>query len=187
MTGWMMNWQIDPLLRLVIAGFIIVVLARALMEKALAYPIFVANLRDYRLLPAAVAPSAAAMLVVAEAAAAVSLLVPALGSIGAILAAALFAIYAAAMAAVLLAGRSEIECGCGGEGQAVSWALVARNLVLVALAASLLLPASGRPVGWANTLVGAAAIFVVYLLLAIAEKAIGNAAAIRRLDSRSHS
>ena len=90
------------------------------------------------------------------------------------------------MAAVLFAGRSEIECGCGGEGQTISWALVTRNLVLVALAASLLLPTSGRPVGWANMLVGAIAIFVVYLLLAIAEKAIGNAAAIRRLDSRSH-
>jgi hypothetical protein len=38
---------------------------------------------------------------------------------------------------------------------------------------------------WPDMLVDLVAVFVAYLLLAIAEKAIGTSVAIRRLDSRS--
>ncbi|WP_454632577.1 MauE/DoxX family redox-associated membrane protein [Bradyrhizobium cenepequi] len=181
-----MNWQLDPLLHLVATGFVILVLARAVVEKLSAYGIFVANLRDYRLLPDALAPVAAPTLLAAEFAAILCLLLPATSAIGAIIAASLFAIYALAMAAVLLAGRHEIECGCGGEGQMVSWALVARNGLLVAISASILLPAWNRAMTWPDMLVGVAAIFMIFVLLAIAEKAIATFAAIRRLDSGSH-
>lgn len=181
-----MSWQIDPLLHLVATGSIIVVLARSAAEKLLGYGIFVANLRDYRLLPDALAPIAAPALLAAELAAILSLLLPATGAIGAMMAAELLAVYALAMAAVLCAGRNEIECSCGGEGQMVSWALVARNGVLVAISASILLPIPARATTRSDMLVGLVAIFLVILLLAIAEKAIGTSAAIRRLDSDPH-
>ena len=181
-----MNRQLDPLLHLVATGFVIVVLARAVVEKLSAYGIFVANLRDYRLLPDALAPIAAPILLTAELIAIPCLLLPATGAIGAIIAASLLAIYALAMTAALLAGRHEIECGCGGEGQMVSWALVARNGVLVAITASILLPTSNRSMSWQDILVGPVAIFLFFLLLAIAEKAIWTFAAIRRLDSGLH-
>ncbi|WP_051334993.1 MauE/DoxX family redox-associated membrane protein [Bradyrhizobium sp. Ai1a-2] len=180
-----MNWQLDPLLQLVATGFVIMVLARAVVEKLSAYGIFVANLRDYRLLPDALAPVAAPTLLAAELSATLCLLLPATSAVGAVIAASLFAVYALAMAAVLLAGRHEIECGCGGEGQMVSGALVARNGVLVAISASILLPASNRAMSWSDTLVGLVAIFLVFLLLAIAEKTIGTFTTIRRLDSGS--
>jgi Methylamine utilisation protein MauE len=181
-----MSWQLDPLLHLVATGFVILVLARAVIEKALAYDIFVANLQDYRLLPAVIVPYyVAALLIGTETIAALCLLVPALQTIGALVAAALLALYAVAMAAVLSAGRTEIACGCGGEGQVVSWALVARNAVLIVMSACLLLPTSGSPIPWSNLLIGVLAIIIVYLLLAIAEKGIETSAAIRRLDSRS--
>jgi hypothetical protein len=182
----MMNWQIDPLLHLAATGFVIVVLARAVMEKLSAYGIFVANLRDYRLLPDALAPMAAPALLAAELAAVLCLLIPATSVSGAIIASALFAFYALAMAAVLAAGRHEIECGCGGEGQLVSWALVARNGVLIAISVSILPGTSARAMTWPDMLIGLVAIFLLFLLLAIAEKAIGTSAAIRRLDSGSH-
>lgn len=181
-----MNWHVDPLLHLVATGFIIVVLARAVMDKALAYGIYIANLHDYRLLPDALAPLAGAILLAGEIAAIICLLAPSATVAGASLAAVLLAVYAAAMAAVLRSGRNEIECGCGSEGQIVSWGLVARNGVLAVIAASVLLPTSSRPMHWPDMTVGLVAIFVIYLLLAIAEKAIGTSAAIRRLDSRSH-
>jgi hypothetical protein len=181
-----MNWSVDPLLHLVATGFIIIVLVRAVMDKTLAYGMYIANLSDYRLLPDALAPLAGAVLLAAEIAAIVCLLAPAAVAVGAALAAVLLAIYAATMTAVLRSGRNEIECGCGGEGQIVSWGLVARNGVLVAIAASIAVPTSGRPMNWPDMMVGLVAVFVLYLLLAIAEKAIGTSAAIRRLDSRSH-
>jgi hypothetical protein len=178
--------SVDPLLHLVAAGFVIAVLARAVMEKALGYGIYVAIVRDYRLVPAFAAPSAAAALLAAEVLAILSVLVPALAAAGTTLAAALFALYGVAMAATLLGGRAELECGCGGDGQIVTWALVARNALLVAIAASTLLPVTARATAWPDVVMGLFAIFVLYLLLAIAEKTIGTSVAIRRLNSGSN-
>lgn len=180
-----MAWAVDPLLQLAATGLTLIVLARAVTEKALGYDIFVANLRDYRLLPDAMAPAAAAALLATEAAAIVALLLPALLPLGAMLAALLLAIYAAAMALALRSGRREIECGCGGDGQIVSWALVGRNGVLIAIAGSLLLPGSNRVLRWPDMLIGLLAVLVGALLLAIAEKAIGTSVVIRRLNSNS--
>jgi hypothetical protein len=177
---------VDPLLHLVAAGFIIAVLVRAVIEKALGYGLYIAIVRDYRLLPAALAPFAGAALLGAELLAIVLMLVPAFTAAGAILAVALFALYGAAMATALFAGRTEIECGCGGDGQIVTWALVVRNAVLVGITAFTLFPTTGRTTAWPDILMGLLAIFVVYLLLAIAEKTIGTSVAIRRLNSGSN-
>jgi hypothetical protein len=176
----------DPLLHLVAIGFILLVLARAVIEQALAFATHIANLRDYRLLPDQLVPIAAAALLAAEIAAMAGLVVPVAVPIGAVLATLLLVLYAAAMAAVLWSGRGEIECGCGGDGQLVSWALVARNGVLVVIAAGILLPETSRPLHWPDLLVGPVAVLVLYLLLAIAEQAIGTSAAIRRLNTRPY-
>ena len=182
-----MMLSVDPLLHLVAAGFIIAVLARAVIEKAMGYGIFVAIVRDYRLLPAPIAPFAAAALLAAEALAIVLMLIPTVAAVGALLSAALFALYGAAMAAALFAGRTEIECGCGGDGQIVTWALVMRNAVLVAIVAFTLFATTGRVMTLPDIVMGLLEIFVVYLLLAIAEKTIGTSVAIRRLNSGSNS
>jgi len=181
-----MSWSFDPLLHLAATGLIIVVLARAVVEKLSGYGVYVANLRDYRLLPDALAGIVAPALLAAEFAAICCLLLPATRAVGAGIACALLGLYALAMTAALRAGRHEIDCGCGGDGQPVGWALVARNGVLLLGSATLLSSPSPRSIGWADMTVGALAIFVLFLLLVIAEKMIGNAAAIRRLDSSSH-
>ncbi len=173
---------LDPLLHVAAAGFIVVVLARAIVDKLLDFAVYAATLADYRLLPAAVVPVAAAGLMAAEMLAIVLLLVPQSCAVGAMLAIGLFALYGLAMALALFAGRSEIECGCGGEGQLVSWGLVVRNGVLIAVSAALLLPMTGRALGSLDLATGGVAVVIVSLLLAIAEKTIATAAVIRRLD-----
>lgn len=173
---------LDPLIHVVAAGFIVVVLARAVADKLLDFAVYTATLADYRLAPAAAVPVVAAGLLAVEALAIVLLLVPSTSGAGAALAIGLFALYGLAMALVLFGGRTEIECGCGGEGQLVSWGLVVRNGVLIAVSAALLLPTAGRALGWLDLAIGGVAVAIVCLLLAIAEKTIATAAVIRRLD-----
>ena len=60
-----MSWQLDPLLHLVATGWIVVVLARAVVEKLSSYTHYVANVGDYRLLPAALVAVAAPLLLAA--------------------------------------------------------------------------------------------------------------------------
>ncbi|MBR1201834.1 MULTISPECIES: MauE/DoxX family redox-associated membrane protein [unclassified Bradyrhizobium] len=174
-----MVWQNDPLLRVLASGSILVVLARAVVEKVFAYSRFVSNVRDYRLLPAASAPFAAAALMAAEMAAMSCLLVSPYAAGGALLSILLFAGCAVAMAAALVAGRAEIDCACGGNGQVVSWPLVVRNIVLVVIAGSILLPTDSSALSRPKILLGLAALLAAYLLLAIAERAMERWGAIR--------
>ncbi|MFO1116138.1 MAG: MauE/DoxX family redox-associated membrane protein [Beijerinckiaceae bacterium] len=183
-----MKWDalaVDPLVQLFATGFLAIVFARAIFEKAGAYAIYVATLRDYRLTPAPFVPFVAAILLAAEIAAMLLLLWPATRSLGALLAAGLLGLYALAMSLALAAGRTQIECGCGGDGQTVSAGLVGRNLVLIALALVLLAPPASRATGIVDTLGAACAILIAWLALAAAEKTIDNAAAARRLRSES--
>jgi hypothetical protein len=87
----------------------------------------------YRLLPHWAVMPAAWALPVLSAAAAAMLLVPAAAFAGAALGLALMAVFTGAIAVNLRRGRVHIECGCGGaQGQRISAALVARNLILLA-------------------------------------------------------
>jgi len=71
---------------------------------------------------------------------------PATRSRGAMLAAVVLVVYAAALALNLRRGRNRIDCGCLGFGQAdrIAWWMVARNLALTALALLAAFPVSSR-------------------------------------------
>ena len=176
---------IDPLIQFVAIGLTAIVFGRAVLEKATNSAIHVATLRDYRLLPEALAPRAAAVLLALEGMTLAALMLPSLRTIAALAAIGLLALYAVAMALALRAGRTEIECGCGGSGQIVSWGLVARNVVLMAGRRPDRPSARTRAMGWVDYAQGACAILIAWLLLAIAEKAIESQAAIRRLQTQS--
>lgn len=94
---------------------------------------------DYRLLPEPLVRPAARVLPVLEIVAGILVLLPATGAAGALLATALLLLFVAAMAINLARGRREIDCGCflGRQKERIGWRLVARNLLLVALAAPL--------------------------------------------------
>lgn len=107
---------------------------RAAWHKASDYGRFHGFLADYRLLPDGLLGVVSRGLIGAELAVVVLLICPPLSMWGALGAAGLLSLYAGAIAINVLRGRERVECGCGGAAQRLSWALVLRNLVLVAVA-----------------------------------------------------
>ncbi|MCB1540432.1 MAG: hypothetical protein KDJ25_06150 [Rhodoblastus sp.] len=180
-----MSVSVDPFVHVVAAGAVAIVFARAIFEKSSNFIVYTATLRDYRLIPEAIAPFVAVCLFIAEISVVALLALPETRVAGAMGAMALFVLYALAMALALAAGREEIECGCGGEGQIVSWALVARNAGLIAIAALVVAPQTSRELSMFDQAQAACAILVFWLALAIVEKTIESQAAVRRLRAQS--
>ena len=111
------------------------VLIAGVLDKLRDWPAFRAAVANYRVLPSRFVALAAIGLPLAEAAAGAALLVDASRIVGAWLGAGVIGVATAGIAVNVARGRTDIDCGCGGvEGrQRLSWLLVARNLVLVAL------------------------------------------------------
>lgn len=110
------------------------VLIAAALQKLRDWPPFRAAVADYRLVPDSLVVPVALAVPPAELLAGVALTVETLRIPGAWLAGAVIGASTAAVAINVLRGRTHIDCGCGGiEGrQPLSWALVVRNVVLVA-------------------------------------------------------
>lgn len=129
---------------------------------------FLAVLGNYDLVPARLVPLAGMAIVAAEVGAALLLVLPPVRTLGAYLSVALLAAYALAIAINLLRGRTRIDCGCLGFGRhdRIAWTMVARNLVLIALALALLLPASPRRLVAFDVLSISASLAAIALLVA---------------------
>ena len=129
---------------------------------------FLAVLGNYDLVPARLVPLAGMAIVAAEVGAALLLVLPPVRTPGAYLSVALLAAYALAIAINLLRGRTRIDCGCLGFGRhdRIAWTMVARNLVLIALALALLLPASPRRLVVFDVLTISASLAAIALLVA---------------------
>jgi hypothetical protein len=136
----------DPLLELTTAGSLAVLFAASTVHKLAALGEWPGVVRNYRVLPAALALPAAGMLLIAGALTAAALFWAATRRLGACAAAAQLLLFAVAMAINLRRGRSSIDCGCFGSRlrQGISAWMVLRNLALALLALSLLLPARPR-------------------------------------------
>ncbi len=139
----------DPLLALTVAGSLAVLFAASTVHKLAALDEWPGVVRNYRVLPAALALPAAGVLLIAGALTAAALFWPGTRPIGACAAAAQLILFAAAMAINLRRGRSSIDCGCFGSRlrQGISVWMVVRNLALALLALGLLLPARPRALG----------------------------------------
>jgi Ca2+/Na+ antiporter len=174
----------DPLLHLVIAIGLALLFLSAASHKRAAPARFAAQLGAYRLWPDSLTAKTAAALPWLEIATALLLLLSASRPVGALLAASLLLLYMAAMAVNLLRGRRDIECGCGGEAQSLSWILVARNLLLSAGAAALLVPAPTRALHATDAVVAGALVAMLALTWLAADQLARNAAAFRK--ERSH-
>ncbi|MCO8625866.1 MauE/DoxX family redox-associated membrane protein [Burkholderia multivorans] len=155
---------IDPVLATSAqAGAAAVVLLGA-VAKLRAPVAFRDALAGYRLLPDALVAPAALAIPLAEALGAAALLFPDTRTAAAIGLIALLLAFAAALAANILRGRTDIDCGCTGfagaraaSGAAASgdgmprrigWLHVARVLLLVALVATALIAPDTRAVVW---------------------------------------
>ncbi|PRF31851.1 MauE/DoxX family redox-associated membrane protein [Burkholderia multivorans] len=160
---------IDPVLATSAqAGAAAVVLLGA-VAKLRAPVAFRDALAGYRLLPDALVAPAAPAIPLAEALGAAALLFPDTRTAAAIGLIALLLAFAAALAANILRGRTDIDCGCtgfagvrtvpgadasaaaaSGDGtpRRIGWLHVARVLLLVALVATALLAPDTRAVVW---------------------------------------
>jgi hypothetical protein len=86
----------------------------------------------------------------------------------------------------LVRGRTDIDCGCGGiEGrQRLSWALVARNAVLMLAVLACLHESPARAWTWLDYATLAIATVALYVLYACASQLIANRPNLA--DLRSH-
>jgi hypothetical protein len=163
---------LDPLAVGISIGLLVLVFARAALHKAADYGEFRQTVVDYRLLPEKIAGPIAAALTGGEILAIVLLLVPGFRGIGAIVAALLLLGYGAAMAINLARGRTSIDCGCGGPGQSISWALVGRNMLLAGLAVLAAAPIVARPLSAFDIVLMPTVLVAAWLLLLVAERLI---------------
>jgi hypothetical protein len=89
----------------------------------------------YRILPDRAVRVAAWLLPPVEAAVAVFLVLPVTAGAASLAGCALMASFTSAIVLNLLRGAEKISCGCGGGSQPISWALVWRNVTLLAILA----------------------------------------------------
>lgn len=157
------SWLLDPLAVWIAAAWLSVLMLHAGLAKAMDRLLLVQHLGAYRVPDAWIWPLSLA-LPATEILCGAALLSP-WRPLGAALCAALLLLYAGAMAWHRAAGR-RLDCGCGGEPLPLSWALVARNalLVLVCLPAGAAM--AERPLRWADQAVVLGAVLLGALLWA---------------------
>lgn len=174
-----MDPVLDSTLRTALALLFLVAATHKLRDVAR----FRANLADYRVLPAALAAPAAALVLAAELGVAAALAVPAGRETGLAGASVLLAVYAAAIAVNLVRGRRHIDCGCAGPAarRPIGGWLVARNAVVALAALAGLAPVVPRPLVWVDALTVVAATAALAALYAAADRMIALAPELARL------
>ena len=165
---------LDPLVILIACGVLIAVFVRAIWHKLSDFPVFKALFADYEILPQSLVAPVALILVVAEAAIVMGLVIPATRQVAAIGAIFLLAIYGIAISVNLLRGRYAIDCGCGGSGQGLSWFLVVRNATLIVLGVLALASPMMRAISLADAIVLGLSVITVWLLILATEQAAAN-------------
>lgn len=145
------------------------VFGMAAVLKLRALEEFVGVVHNYRLLPEALVRPVAYLLPPFEGMVAIGLLIEPTRPYAAAGAAVLLVLFTIAMGINLARGRRNIDCGCFASTlkQRLSWGLVGRNAVLLALALSVMpseLPA--RPLMWLDvisTVAGSATVVLLYV------------------------
>jgi Methylamine utilisation protein MauE len=172
----------DPVTVGAIVGALALVMFAAAWHKLSQPDVFAGALADYRLLPQGAVPLVARVLPFVEAALGIGILMPATRAYALPALAGLVLIYAAAMALNLARGRFNIDCGCGGATHPLSWALVARNVVLAAAAVLASRPALERAVDWFDTLTLILGVLAFYGLYLMADELLRQASRLAQLD-----
>jgi hypothetical protein len=171
---------VDPVAVLTLRLSLALLFAAAAVHKLRDRRGFRRTLRRYRILPAALVGPAAALLTASEIMVAATLPFWRVAALGA---AAILALYAAAMALNLARGRRDLDCGCMGPAKStpVSGALVARNLALAAAALASALPPATRPLAWVDALTITAATATAAACWLACERMLALAPAAARL------
>ncbi len=147
----------DPVVARVFAATLSVIFLVGGWQKLRDPVVFAAAIENYQVLPEGLAAPVARLLPLFELFAGVALLFPQTCDMGGAVAAVLLLMVTAAVAINLWRGQRAIDCGCGGmSSQPISWALVARNGVLLLLTVPAAQQGAGRAlfIGDYVTLVG---------------------------------
>jgi uncharacterized membrane protein YphA (DoxX/SURF4 family) len=176
--------MIDPLIVNVLSVALGLLLVAAAWHKLSSLPQFTAVVADYQLLPQFLVSPTALIVPLAELVFGLAWLTGFAIPWIAPLTAGMFALYAVAIAINLVRGRLHISCGCGlgavsAENQHLSWVLVLRNTLLVAVALLAIIPVSGRSLGGLDWLTLSAALIATGFLYLGGSQLLQNGAAIR--------
>ena len=146
---------IDPVISIVITSCMATLFGVAAVHKFQAPGVFKQSLKDYQLLPAALASTMALIFPVAELSAAVLILYPTTQLYAAALMMGLLSVYTAAIGLNLYRGKTDLDCGCAGPAskQTLSGFLVLRNTLLIGLVFITLFPTITRTLNWMDILV----------------------------------
>lgn len=139
----------DPLASITLSTAMSVLLSMTALHKFTDRQAFAWVLATYQLVPRRLQPAFATLIPLAEASAAVLLLLDASRRLGATLATLLLVAFTLAMAVNLVRGRRDLDCGCGlsfdGRSESLSEALLARNAVLICAMGAVSFSVATRP------------------------------------------
>lgn len=165
-----------PILDLFLQFLLGLVFAGAAISKIQHTDEFHGVVRNFRLVPEPLDGVIAHVLPWLELAIAASLFTGIATHLSAAAAGLLLIVFAVAIAINIFRGRTEIDCGCFRQGmrQRLSWALVARNLVLCAAAFWIAAqPAWSVPMGALDIVIAALAALAVLLIYLCANELVG--------------
>ena len=168
--------MIDPLTVLVLSTSLALLFFTAAMHKLNSSARFRAQLAAYELVPSAILPGLARAIPVAEMAVVFLILVPITRPWAGALATSLLASYSVAMAINLLRGRDDIDCGCGGQPQMLSYWLLLRNAALIVGCFLLVIPGTGRALVWADFILLTLMVAVLSCAYLLVEQLVRNQA-----------
>ena len=168
----------DPVFHTSIAAGLSLLFAAAAIDKLRDPAHFRDVLKAYQLMPAALAPAAAVVVIGIELLASLAVWLTPLRSPALWTMAALLSIYWLAMAANLARGRRDIDCGCSGPAarQSLSAGLLVRNALLIGLATGGAAGhSSGRELLWLDLVSIPVAVAVGALLYLAANRLLAQA------------
>lgn len=167
---------LDPVLARACGAAVAVVLLTGAWQKLRDLAVFEASVDLYRLLPDSLVPLFARGFPVLEALAGTALLFDSTRAIGLLLSIAVLGVATGGVILNLLRGHTEIDCGCGGaEGHTtLSWALPARNALLLLAAVLGGQDGSGRALMWIDYLSVAGGTLALFGLYATANQLMAN-------------
>jgi uncharacterized membrane protein len=167
---------IDPAVALLLAGALAAIFAWSGAVKAVDLERFEGAAAKYRLLPRAVEKHVAWAVPLCEWAGAAGLLNPSTRTCAAVGLLLLLCLFTGAIGINLVRGRTNIDCGCFGPAlrQDLSAWLLARNAVLMVLAALVATPTGRRPIEWMDWATIGCGGATLVLLYASANYALGN-------------
>lgn len=175
-----MRLVVDPFIFQVARWLLAGVFAAALWHKLRRPREFVGVVADYRLLPAGLAPLAAAAAALSEGLVLIGLTSGVALRQAAVLTVGLLGVYFLAIAVNLLRGRRDMDCGCMGPtasvpgGRRLSGWLLLRNSLLIGVAGLLLAPLSGRELLWLDLASLVPGVLVATLLYFTADQLMAN-------------